>query len=164
MIKGITTILFVLSFWFQTDISTVRANFEKAENSKETTASLYNQLKNYNKKDPVLLAYKGAAYGLQARYVTDKKAKKELFISGAKDIESAVAAMPNSVEIRLIRLIIQENTPKVLKYKENITADKQMILTNFESQPKVVKEAVRRYATTRSKLFTSADLRQIAKQ
>lgn len=163
MIKSIATVFTILSLWFQTDLGTVRANFEKSADSKENTATLYNQLKNYSKSDPILLAYKGASYGLQARYVADKKQKKELFISGAKDIEAAVKASPNSVEIRLVRLVIQENTPKILKYKANINTDKQMILTNFESQSKVVKDAVKRYATTRSKVFTATELQKLDK-
>lgn len=158
----LTSVLLTISIFLQTDLRAVRSNFEKAESSKENTAILYKQLKDYSKNDPVLLAYKGAAYGLQARYMVDKKKKKELFIAGAKDIEAAVLASPDNIEIRLVRLIIQENTPKILKYKENITADKQMILTNFESQPKVVKDAIRRYATTRSKVFTAVDLQKIA--
>lgn len=159
MINSFTAVLLIISLFFQVDLSSIRSNFEKADNSKEYTSTLYNQLRKYNKTDPVLLAYKGASYALQARYVSDRKAKKELFIDGAKDIESAVSAAPNNVEIRLVRLIIQENTPKILKYKGNINTDKQMILTNFDTQTKVVKEAVKRYATTRSKIFTTADLR-----
>ncbi|WP_164109485.1 MULTISPECIES: hypothetical protein [Sphingobacterium] len=159
MVNIFISFLLTTSLWFEVDLSSVRSNFEKSDTSKEFTATLYNQLKNYSKTDPVLLAYKGASYTLQARYVSDRKMKKELFIDGAKDIESAVAAAPNNIEIRLVRLIIQENTPKILKYKGNINTDKQMILTNFDTQPKVVKEAVRRYASTRSKIFTATDLR-----
>lgn len=158
MIHIFVSVLTTVALWLQVNLSSIRSNFEKADNSKEYTEKLYNQLKDYNKTDPLLLAYKGAAYGLQARYVNDKKRKKELFVAGAKNIESAVAMAPDDVEIRLIRLIIQENTPKVLKYKANINADKQMILTKFGSQSKTVKDAVRRYATTRSKVFTTVDL------
>lgn len=150
-----------VALFLQVDLSTVRSSFEKADSSKEQTASLYNSLKDYSKSDPLMLAYKGAAYGLQARYVTDRKEKKNLFLAGAKDLEAAVRLAPNNVEIRLVRLIIQENTPKVLKYKGNINEDKQMILTNFDKQTKVVKEAIRRYASSRSKLFTANDLKLI---
>lgn len=161
MVKVFASVLWAISLWLQVDLSSVRSNFEKADGSKEYTAALYNQLKNYNNTDPVLLAYKGAAYVLQARYVSDRKTKKELFVDGAKDIEKAVSTAPNNVEIRLVRLIIQENTPKILKYKGNINTDKQMILTNFDSQSKAVKDAVKRYATTRSTVFTVADLRML---
>lgn len=157
----LATIFLSVTIFLQVDLSTVRSNFEKAESSKESTKTLYNSLKDYSKSDPVLLAYKGAAYGLQARYIADRKEKKNLFVAGAKDLEAAVKSAPNNVEIRLIRLIIQENTPKVLKYKENINEDKQMILTNFEVQTKVVKDAIRRYASSRSKVFTANDLKLI---
>ncbi|ERJ58483.1 hypothetical protein [Sphingobacterium paucimobilis] len=161
MVNILISFLLAISFWFQIDLSSVRSNFEKSDTSKEAAATLYNQLKNYNKTDPVLLAYKGAAYAMQARYASDRKDKKELFVAGAKDIESAVAAAPNNVEIRLVRLIIQENTPKILKYKGNINTDKQMILSNFGSQTKVVKDMVKRYADSRSAVFTAAELRTL---
>ncbi|MDR2284665.1 MAG: hypothetical protein LBE37_15730 [Sphingobacterium sp.] len=161
MVNIFASVLGAVVFFLQIDLSSVRSNFEKADNSKEYTATLYNQLKNYNKTDPVLLAYKGASYALQARYVSDRKTKKELFVAGAKDIEGAVEAAPNNVEIRLVRLIIQENTPKILKYKGNINTDKQMILTNFDSQTKAVKDAVKRYASTRSSVFTATELRTL---
>ncbi|TDQ75844.1 hypothetical protein [Sphingobacterium yanglingense] len=161
MANILISFLLTASLWVQVDLSSVRSNFEKSDTSKEAAATLYNQLKNYNKTDPVLLAYKGAAYAMQARYVPDRKTKKELFMAGAKDIEGAVATAPNNVEIRLVRLIIQENTPKILKYKGNINTDKQMILTNFDSQTKAVKDAVKRYASTRSSVFTAAELRTL---
>ncbi|MFZ4862183.1 hypothetical protein ACL9RF_08345 [Sphingobacterium sp. Mn56C] len=157
----LSSILFTLSLWFQIDVGTVRANFEKSADSKEDTETLYQSLKSYSKSDPVLLAYKGAAYGLKARYVEDRKTKKDLFISGAKDIEAAVAAASENVEIRFIRLVIQENTPNVLKYKANIHEDKQMILANFAKQTKAVQETVRRYAVKRSKVFTASELSKL---
>lgn len=157
------TIFIALTSLFQNDLTSVRKNFEKAENSKESTATLYHDLKNYNRNDFVIQAYKGAAYALQARYVEDRKSKKELFVSGVKDLEAAIVSSPKNIEIRLIRLIIQENSPKILKYKMHIDADKRMILSNFASQTGSIKEAIRRYATKRSKLFTAVEIRTLTK-
>ena len=146
----------------QTDLGTVRADFEKADKSKETTAALYNSLKDYKKSNPVLLAYKGASATLQARYIADQKAKKKLVIEGIKELEAAVKSSPDNTEIRLVRLIIQENSPKILKYKMNMGEDKQMILANFASQHREVKEMIKRYATKRSKFFTAAELNKLS--
>ncbi|WP_140937289.1 hypothetical protein [Sphingobacterium lumbrici] len=156
--------LVVSFFWMSSiDLGSIRADFEKAENSKANTEHLYNLLKDYDKGDPVIQAYKGAAYSLQARYTTDKKDKKELFVAGVKDIEAAIKSAPNNVEIRLIRLIIQENTPKMLKYKMEIDTDKQMILTNFSAQHTAVKGLIRRYATKRSTVFTASEMDKLSK-
>ncbi|MBE8721747.1 hypothetical protein [Sphingobacterium pedocola] len=151
-------------FWISPiDLGTIRADFEKADNSKANTEHLYHILKGYDKGDPVIQAYKGAVYGLQARYITDKKDKKELVVAGIKNIEAAVKSAPNNVEIRLIRLIIQENTPKILKYKMDIDTDKQMILTNFSAQNTAVKDLVRRYVTKRSGVFTASEIDKLSK-
>ncbi|TJZ61910.1 hypothetical protein FAZ15_05165 [Sphingobacterium olei] len=151
-------------FWISPiDLSTIRADFEKAENSKANTEHIYNLLKGYDKGDPVIQAYKGAVYSLQARYATEKNDKKELFVAGVKDIEAAVENAPNNVEIRLVRLIIQENTPKMLKYKMDIETDKKMILANFSAQNTAVKGLIKRYATKRSAVFTASEIDKLSK-
>lgn len=150
-----------VSSWFAPDLGTVRSAFEKADKSKDATTSLYNSLKDYERSDAVLLAYKGAATVLYARYQNNQNAKKKLVIEGIKTLESAVKIDSDNIEIRLVRLIIQENSPKILKYKTNISADKQIILTNFTKQSKAVKEIIKRYASQRSKLFTAAELRTL---
>lgn len=155
------SLFLLLGVYFQTDLATVRSNFEKAGDSKGNTTIFYNSLKDYNGKDNTIAAYKGAAFALQARYTGDRKHKKELFVAGAKDLEAAIAKDPTNVELRFIRLIIQENTPKILKYKGDLTTDKQMIITSFAKQPTVVKEAIKRYALKKSTLFTAAELRKL---
>lgn len=151
-------LLWLVTVLQQVDLPTVRANFENAEKSKSSTAALFNLLKDYDQPNAVLRAYKGASSVLQARYIVDQKTKRKLVIDGIRALEAAVKSSPDHVEIRLIRLIIQENTPKVLKYKLNMDADKQMILANFESQSREVKGLIKRYAMTRSKFFTATEL------
>ncbi len=152
----------LVSFFQQVDLSTARANFEKAEKSKTNTAVLFNLLKDYHQSDAILQAYKGASSVLQARYVTDQKTKKKLVVEGIRVLEGAIKDNSINIEMRLIRLIIQENTPKVLKYKMNMDADKQMILANFASQSREVKGMIKRYATTRSTFFTVAELGKLS--
>ncbi|QYS86754.1 hypothetical protein JJC03_01540 [Flavobacterium oreochromis] len=72
---------------------------------------------------------------------------------GVKTVEQAVAKDANSVEIRLIRLSIQEHTPKFLKYKSNIEEDKKIILLGFNKQNSGLKEYIQRYVF-QSKVFT----------
>jgi len=75
-------------------------------------------LVNYNKENKVLLAYKGAAIAMKAKFAKQIKEKKNLFVEGVKLIENSVKSEPNNLEIRLIRLSIQENSPKILNYKK----------------------------------------------
>ena len=69
---------------------------------------------------------------------------------------------PNNVEARLIRLSIQENTPKLLKYKANIDADKKQILLLFDKQSSDLKEYIKNYVK-QSKIFTEAEKQQLNK-
>src|SRR5690606_11444536 len=142
------------------DIDTVRQQFEQAKSSKEATESLYKSLSTYTKDDPLLLAYKGASLTLKARFLADRGDKKKMVAEGIKTIETAVVASPKQVEIRLVRLAVQENSPKILKYKMNMAEDKQMILTNFAGQPKAVQSLIKRYAQ-QSAVFTDAERKQL---
>src|SRR5699024_11238863 len=54
--------------------------------------------------------------------------------AGKNHIEDAVKADKENIEIRLVRLIIQENTPKIAGYKENIKEDKEFIIKHFKSR------------------------------
>jgi hypothetical protein len=83
-----------------------------------------------------------------------------LFTEGVTLLESMVKADGNNPEIRLIRLSIQENTPKFLKYKGNIEEDKKVILSTFDKQSKELKEYIRIYVN-QSKVFTQADKQKI---
>ena len=64
--------------------------------------------------------------------------------------------------MRLIRLSIQENTPKLLKYKANIEADKKQILLLFDKQSSDLKEYIKNYVK-QSKIFTEAEKQQLNK-
>lgn len=149
-------------FLFAQELPDVRENYYAASKTKQNAEKFYNSLSDYGKDNKTLLAYKGAAIALKSRYTSDKKKRKELFVQGLKLVESAVKSQPNNVEIRLIRLSIQENTPKVLKYKGNVGEDKKIIVDSFEKQSKDLKEYIQIYAK-QSKVFTEEEKKLIIK-
>ncbi len=136
-------------------LSKVRIAYKKASENKEIAIKLYKDLASVSKKDnTVLLGYKGAASVLMARHTKKKKEKKTFFKTGALLIESAVTKKPNSIEIRWIRLSIQENSPKFLKYRKNITEDKQFIIDNYKkTSSKTVQQLIKEYVQE-SAIFT----------
>lgn len=131
--KTITIFIFCTLFLAPTpDISTVRMKYSQAMNSAEIAAELYKDLAPVSKKDHrTLVAYKGASMALMAKFIGSKKDKREYFQEGISWIEFAVAADPSNIEIRCIRLSIQENSPKILHYRAAMESDKKMILDNF---------------------------------
>src|SRR5690606_1373192 len=142
------------------DLSTVREHFRKAKDSQSATLTLYQELSDYTKDDPVLLTYKGASQVLKARFEKDRARKKEFVSRGIKEIEESVRVAPTKIEIRLVRLAIQENSPKILKYKGAMEEDKQMILSNFESQSSAVKTIIRQYVA-QSDYFTQSEKEKV---
>lgn len=142
------------------ELPSVRENYYAASKTKQSAEQFYNSLSDYNKDNKVLLAYKGAAISLKSKYTSDKKKRKELLTQGLKMVESSVKSLPNNAEIRLIRLSIQEHTPKALKYKGNIEEDKKMIVSSFEKQSKELKEYIKIYAK-QSKVFTEEEKKLI---
>ena len=105
----------------------IRNSYHAATKSESQAKSFYELVKNTTQSDkPEMVAYKGAAKALLARYEPLAKRKQKLK-EGIDWVESAVEKSPKNVEIRLIRLSIQENIPKFLKYNENIDEDRKFI-------------------------------------
>ena len=116
------------------DIEEIRALYKQTDGSKENTIVLFNKLQSISEKDGnVLLAYKGASIAMKGRFEKGAKQKTTIFKEGISLVEAALLKEPKNMEIRFIRLSIQQNSPKVLKYKKNIDEDKDFVLSNYES-------------------------------
>jgi hypothetical protein len=90
-------------------------------------------------------AYLGA---IKMRASTFKKTPKEKlasFKSGQKILESVITANPKNVEYRFLRLIVQENAPKVLKYNAKIKEDAKLIKAGYQKVTPSVKQAIVSY-------------------
>jgi len=156
--KLIILILFTSVFLFSPDLSKVRIDYRNAINDSEKISQLYNELKEISKEDhKVLVAYKGAVSTLMSKFAKTSKEKKVFFKEGASLIEYAVSESPKNVEIRCIRLGVQENAPKVVKYRKNKTGDKQFILDHFKDIPSAeVKDYITGFVR-QSKSFSPAE-------
>lgn len=154
----------VVSFLFLAaqELPDVRERYSTASKTKQNAEQFYHSVSKYNGENKTLLAYKGAGISLKSKFESDRKLRRDFFIEGVKLVENAVKMEPNNVEIRLIRLSIQENTPKLLKYKGNIEEDKKMIVTAYEKQSGALKENIKRYVK-QSKVFTEKEKQLILK-
>ena len=149
--------IFILIFQ---DIENVREMYVDAAKTQKNTEDFYTRMSSYNKENQVLIAYKGAACTLKAKYAKEIKEKKSLFIEGAKLVDNSVKSDPNNVEIRLIRLSIQENSPKILNYKSHIDEDKRVLLDNYKLQNQSLKEFLKNYII-QSKVFSDKEKNSI---
>ena len=154
------TLLTTLYIFFCQELPTVRQNYIEASKNQKNTEEFYSLMENYNKDNKTLLAYKGASIAMKAKYTKQIKQKKTLFVDGIKILENALKSEPNNLEIRLIRLSIQENSPKILKYKSNIDEDKKLLLNNFNKQNQTLKEYIKNYIV-QSNGFTDKEKKSI---
>lgn len=114
------------------NIDEIRVMYKQADGSKEDTILLYNELQSVSEKDGnVLMAYKGASIAMKGRFEKGAKTKSKVFKDGVALVETAIENETNNIEIRFVRLTIQQNSPKVLKYKKNIDEDREFILSNY---------------------------------
>lgn len=127
-------LLVVSLFAFKSlNVKEARTAYRAAGEDSTKIESFYKLLSTVKKTDKVVLvAYKGASISMLAREKKTIKEKKEGFIEGIELLEYAIKKQPNNIETRFIRLSIQENTPKLLKYKGAISEDKHFILSQFK--------------------------------
>ncbi len=147
---------------FKINITSVRTAYKAAVKSKSEALVLYKKMQPITKKDKkVFIAYKGAATALISKQQKSIKKKKQLFKDGIALVEYALLKEPNNIEIRFIRLSIQQNIPKFLKYYKQIDTDKTFILKHLK---KVKSADLKKYISTyilQSKHFTEAEKKSI---
>lgn len=102
-------------------------------------------------------AYEGALLMRKAGLLKSALEKLKAFKAGRIKFDPAIQADPNNVEYHFLRLTIQENAPRVVKYFKEQEADKEVIITGFKNLSPVVQNAIRDYAKT-SKLLRAEEL------
>ncbi len=132
MKRFILLLLVSSSFCFSQELEHLRSNYPKANSEESVTNELYQNLSSVSKSDSkTLVAYKGAILTLKAKFAKGFKSKKTFFKEGAELLEYAITTEPKNIEIRCLRLGVQENAPKIVGYKKNILEDKQYIIDHF---------------------------------
>lgn len=112
-----------------TDLELIRNNFSKAPSNKAVCRTMIDELK-LDTHNPVKQAYLGGFQTIWAKHTINPISKLSTFNRGKKSIEAAVGKAPNDVEIRFIRLSVQQNCPSFLGYNDQIENDKKFIQTH----------------------------------
>lgn len=146
-------VLSVLTSSFILSSSIDKLSFYKAfqSDAKATMESKINGLNKYGasiQKD----AYLGALTMKKSQFEKTPKEKAQLFKAGKILLEKAITKAPKKVEYRFLRLAIQENTPKVLKYNTKIKEDSDMIHNSYKTLDTTVKRVVKKYAESSKNL------------
>jgi hypothetical protein len=153
-----TTFLFLFLWFFgNPSITEIRKLYATAtiseSNAKEFAAKLNEVSKEDNK---TLVAYKGASLTIVSKLEKKVSDKSKKFKDGSSLIEYAVANEPNSIEIRMIRLSVQENVPKIVNYRGNKKEDARFLLDHYKEQAGTLKAYIGDFIV-QSKSFTVAE-------
>jgi hypothetical protein len=97
-------------------------------------------------------AYEGALLMKKAGLIPKPKAKLSSFKAGHKKLEQAIGVDSKNAKYRFLRLIIQENAPGILGYKDEIEEDSKYVRESFNALSPDVQAAVVNYSKTSKKL------------
>ncbi len=147
----------MLFFFSNPDISEIRKAYPNVVSSEANAKDFVAKLAAVSNDDTkVLVAYKGASITILSKYIKKISDKIKNFKEGAKLLEFAVANEPNNIEIRLIRLSVQENTPKIVGYNKNKKEDVVFILAHYKEQTKALKDYLKSFIL-QSKSFSDKE-------
>ncbi|MDG4650817.1 hypothetical protein V2E39_08540 [Chryseobacterium arthrosphaerae] len=152
--KLILSFVAAFIFFFQSDLETLRNSYAKANESNANTQSFIEAAEKQSGSDAVTSGYKAAAKIMEAKVT--KNNRKALVKSGATSLESIIKSNPNNAELRLIRLSVQENIPKIVGYRGSMKDDKAFLLNNYSKQNAALKNYIKRFAM-QSKTITEAE-------
>jgi hypothetical protein len=154
--KMFISCLFLL-FLRSPEISEVRKLYTDAAKSEANANAFSEKVADVpdNDANKVLVAYKGCALTLKSKFSGVLGDKISFMKQGAKLIDAAAAAEPNNIEIRMIRLSVQESVPRIVNYRANKKDDKAVILRNYRDSGEL-KEYIRKFIV-QSKSFTAAE-------
>ncbi|MDP9959077.1 hypothetical protein [Chryseobacterium lathyri] len=141
-------------FFFQSDLENLRSSYAKANQSNANTEAFIHLAEKQSGSDAITSGYKAAAKIMEAKVT--KNNRKALVKSGATSLESIIKSNPNNIELRLIRLSVQENIPKIVGYRSSMKEDKTFLINNYSKQNATLKSYVKKFAM-QSKSFTDTE-------
>ncbi len=143
MKNGMLTLLFVFASGFSlNNFSRIEFYHVFEEGSLDKMEDLSLQINEIKE----LEAYRGAILMKMSGLQKNTSTKLKTFKSGKLLLESSISANPNNTEWRFLRFMVQENTPKVVKYRGNLVEDKSEIINNFNAFDKKLQSIIKKYA------------------
>jgi hypothetical protein len=90
-------------------------------------------------------AFLGAMTMRRAGIGGNPASKLKLFKQGHKMLEAAIKQDPDNAEFRFLRLIIQENAPGILGYKDDEEKDSAFIRKSYKTLPEDLQKIIADY-------------------
>lgn len=100
-------------------------------------------------------AFEGALIMKRAGLLKGPSNKLKEFKAGKQKLEDVLDKNKDNAELRFLRLIIQENAPKILGYHKELEEDHKYIVSNFNSIPEATQKVIRDYSKSSKELSPS---------
>lgn len=100
-------------------------NFERCEQFFDKIVALKSEV-------ATIIAYEASAEALMAKHTWNPIAKFNYLNNAQKRLETAIALENDNLEIRFLRLYIEQSIPSYLGRSKNIDEDKKMIIRNLD--------------------------------
>lgn len=97
-------------------------------------------------------AFRGALLMKKAGLLRQAEEKLSSFKTGHGQLESAIQKDSSNTEYRFLRLLIQENAPRVVNYRKEIKRDAAHLRTHYQSLSPGLQKAILRYSKTSGEL------------
>lgn len=161
--KWIACLLLFCTFANAQELSDLRKLYPQASANPSSATAFAEKAAAFDTSGhPVVAAYKAAALTLKSKFSKKLGEKISFFKDGANRLDEAISHDPDNVEMRMIRLSIQENVPAIVNYKRNKQEDTHFIYSHFQELSGGLREYIRNFIL-RSKSF-SEQQKQAAKQ
>ena len=145
----LTIFVSITCFCQEKKLIEIRSCFKSVEGVCEVE-KLINMTKNHL-NHPVILAYNYTGKLMMLDYSMKPFEKYKVFKTKTKQIDSIVSANQKNIEIRLLRYVLQKNSPYFLKYNSDLSSDLKFIKSHlFEEN-----ENLQFYITTLLKQFNN---------
>lgn len=155
--KLLLTLLLCINFAGTPDLASIRKMYTVVTKSESNAKEFSEKLASVSDDDnKTLVAYKAASILLDSNFKKKLKDKIDRFKEGVKLLESTIKSEPNNIEIRMIRLSIQENVPGITGYKKNIKEDKKYLTEHYADQSGALKEYLKDFIL-QSKSFSEKE-------
>ena len=144
--KLLLTLFLWVGFAGTPDLASIRKMYSDVAKSETNAKEFVEKLSGVsNNDDKILVAYKAASILVDSKFQNIVGSKISRFKEGAKLLEATLKSDPNNIEIRMIRLSIQEDVPAITGYKKNIKEDKKFITTYYAAQSGALKEYLKEF-------------------
>ena len=114
------------------NVQELRNLYQQASEDVEAGRLFYDLMRNYDGREPVVLAYKAAAEAIEAKYSSVVFSKLKHLKVSARLFEQAVRLNSSNPEIRFLRYTVEQNVPSYLNMSEHLQEDKSIIMASLK--------------------------------